>query len=311
MDDRKATLLQQIGGHIRVAKEKNLPFGTLVPGLNLSYYTKPERVPNCFYHLSIGLIVNGDKRVIVGSRPYAYGTGTMLVTSVEIPSSYELFNVTPENPFISLSLKLNPALLSEILMEEGPFDAEPTEDTVEANNIFTVAPSEVKLLEAFERLLRLLDQPRALRARGPLIVRDIHYLVLSGTCGRCLRELYARGTAGHGVRRAIMRLKESFREALHIADLASVAGMAPTTFHRHFKAVTSITPLQYQKRLRRYEAQKLLLSHEADANTAAFALGYVSAQQFSREYKRLFGESPIRSVRSWETKTAKEAHVQS
>lgn len=122
MDDRKAKLLQQIGGHIRVAKEKNLPFGTLVPGLNLSYYTKPERVPNCFYHLSIGLIVNGDKRVIVGSRPYAYGTGTMLVTSVEIPSSYELLNVTPENPFISLSLKLNPALLSEILMEEGPFD---------------------------------------------------------------------------------------------------------------------------------------------------------------------------------------------
>lgn len=100
MDDRKATLLQQTGGHIRVAKEKNLPFGTLVPGLNLSYYTKPERVPNCFYHLSIGLIVNGDKRVIVGSRPYAYGTGTMLVTSVEIPSSYELLNVTPENPFI-------------------------------------------------------------------------------------------------------------------------------------------------------------------------------------------------------------------
>lgn len=134
----------------------------------------------------------------------------------------------------------------------------------------------MELLEDFDRLLRLLDRPDQLKNRAPMIIRDIHYLALAVASGECLRALYAPGAVGQCIRKAIRWLRENFREQIPVGDLAAVAGMAPTTFHRHFKAFTSLSPLQYQKRLRRYEAQQFLLRGDGDVNSTAYAVGYQS-----------------------------------
>ncbi len=261
-----------------------------IPGLHLSYIEQPQSVPNCFYVLSVGLILQGTKNLLIGNKSYRYGTGSMIVTSVDMPTSYELIGVKPSQPFVSLSLRLNPAILAEFLLEEAP-----SEDS--EHRVFNVEKPALELLEDFERLLKLLDYPDQLKIRAPILIRDIHYLALSGSSGECLRALYAPSTVGQRIRKSIQWLRANFREPITVEQMASVAGMAPTTFHRHFKSFTSLSPLQYQKRLRLYEAQQFLIKGEGDVNSAAYAVGYQSPQQFNRDYKHLFGISPGKSTR--------------
>lgn len=214
----------------------------------------------------------------------------MIVTSVDMPTSYELVGVKPSNPFVSLSLRLNPATIADFLLEEDP-----PQDGV--RDVFNVEKPTQELLEDFERLLKLLDHPEQIKARAPILIRDIHYLALSSSSGACLRALYAPSTVGQRIRKSIQWLRANFREPVSVEQMASVAGMAPTTFHRHFKSFTSLSPLQYQKRLRLYEAQQFMLKGEGDVNSAAYAVGYQSPQQFNRDYKHLFGISPGKSIR--------------
>ena len=164
-------------------------------------------------------------------------------------------------------------------------------------DVFNVEKPTQELLEDFERLLKLLDHPEQIKARAPILIRDIHYLALSSSSGACLRALYAPSTVGQRIRKSIQWLRANFREPVSVEQMASVAGMAPTTFHRHFKSFTSLSPLQYQKRLRLYEAQQFMLKGEGDVNSAAYAVGYQSPQQFNRDYKHLFGISPGKSIR--------------
>lgn len=260
-----------------------------VPGLHLSYLEAPKCDLNCFYRLSVGLILQGRKNVLIGNREYRYGTGSMLLTSMDIPTSYEMVDVRPDNPFISLSLHLNPSILTELLEK----------DTGEVRNpeVFTVQKPALELMEDFRRLLDLLDNPELLPVRAPMLVRDIHFLALNGAGGDILRALFLPGSAGQRIRQAIRWLRTNFRESITVEDLAKTASMAPATFHRHFKAMTSLSPLQYQKRLRLYEAQQFLLRGEGDVNSAAFAVGYQSPQQFNRDYKKFFGATPGRSTK--------------
>ncbi len=262
-----------------------------IEGLHLSYVEQPRQVTNCFYVLSVGLILQGRKHLLIGEKSYDYGTGSVIVTSVDMPTAYELVDVRPSRPFVSLSLRLNPSLLAELLAQD-------TVDLPEPSEVFHVEPSPLELMEDFARLLSLLERPGECALRSPIVVRDIHCLALMTGGGESLRALYAPGTVGQRIRRSIRWLRENFRETLDIDKLASTAGMAPTTFHRHFKALTSLSPLQYQKRLRLYEAQQFLLRGDGDVNSAAYAVGYQSPQQFNREYKRLFGEPPGKASKS-------------
>ena len=152
-------------------------------------------------------------------------------------------------------------------------------------------------MEDFYRLIALLEKPAQIPLRAPLIIRDIHCLALSGAGGDYLRALYAPDAAGKRIRQAIRWLRDNYRSEVSIERLAEVASMAPSTFHRHFREFTSLTPLQYPKRLRLYEAQQLLLKGGTDANSAAYAVSYQSPAQFSRDYKRLFGEPPGRHIK--------------
>ena len=244
-----------------------------IPGLHMSSLKAPISTPNCFYVLSVGMILKGSKRLLIGGKTYDYEAGSMLVTSIDLPTSYEIGAVSKDNPFVSLSLKLNPAILAELLAEDVS-TLKPGEPYG-----FDAAPEE--LIEDFERLLRLLDRPAQIAARAPL------------------RSLYAPGSTGHRIRQAVKWMRENFRETITIEQLAGIAHMSPATFHRQFKELTSFTPIQYQKRLRLYEAQQFLMRGDGDVNSAAFAVGYVSPQQFNRDYKRFFGDAPGRVTKSF------------
>lgn len=290
-DTSAEIIRERLKSRVRDITRSNLNVQSLIPGLNLSYIERPQCVDNCFYVLSVGLILQGSKRLIIGNKTYSYSSGSMIVTSVDMPTSYELLDVKPSSPFISLSYRLNPTTLSEFLTEEETL-------SINSHEVFNLGTPALELLEDFERLLRLLDQPDQLRIRAPMLIRDIHYLALMGTSGECLRALYAPGAVGQRIRKAIRWLRENFRESITIEQLSSVADMAPTTFHRHFKAFTSFSPLQYQKRLRLYEAQQFLLRGDGDVNSAAYAVGYQSPQQFNRDYKSLFGTTPGKSIKA-------------
>ena len=287
--EEKAVRLRLIDAvHDKVLRR--VPFGTLIPGLNLSWIETPRKESNCFYVLSLALILQGTKHLLIGDNAYNYGTGSMLVTSVDMPTSYELIDVRPSKPFVSLSLKLDPTIIAELLAEEQ-------QRTTDSHDVFMINQVSLDVLEDFDRLLRLLDHPEQLQARLPMVIRDIHYLALAGRSGDCLRALFAPDSTGQRIRKVIHWLRKNFRESIEIDQMAEVANMAPTTFHRHFKAFTSFSPLQYQKRLRLYEAQQFLMRGAGDVNAAAYAVGYRSPQQFSRDYRRLFGDPPGRSTR--------------
>lgn len=265
-----------------------------IPGLNLSLLDKDTINKSCFYTLSVAIILQGDKVVDVGPLRYSYGAGTMVVTSVEIPTSFRITGATKEKPFISLSLKLNPQILSELMEKmRGKFP-----NSLEESNAFCVAKSSAEILDAFDRLIRLADNPQHLEMLLPSLIREIHYFALSDGQCKNLRERCIQGMPNNRIAKAVEWIKEHYKEPLKIPALAEMSCMASSTFHAHFKTVTSLTPLQYQKRLRLHEAKRLMLFQSFSASAAAFEVGYESVQQFSREYKRLFGNSPTKDIGS-------------
>lgn len=290
--DERGVLLRNLADRVHRIVLTSGEWDSRIPGLHLSYVQTPYKVPNCFYVLSVGLILQGRKHLNIGKDSYEYGAGSMIVTSVDMPTSYELLDVTPSNPFISLSLKLNPAILAEIISSES------TASEHKSNEVFSIDWATQELLEDFDRLLRLLERPQQIETRAPLLIKDIHYLALVGTAGESLRSLYAPGAVGQRIRRVIHWMRENFREPITIEQLSDVAGMSSTTLHRHFKAFTSLSPVQYQKRLRLYEAQQFLIRGDGDVNSAAYAVGYQSPQQFNRDYKKFFGITPGKSTKN-------------
>lgn len=279
----------QIREHLLDAVKKHSDAGTdfkkLIPSLGIHYLDSPESNPNCCYNLSVGLILAGRKHVVIGNRSYFYGAGSMILTSIEMPTSFEILDVTPDKPFASVSLKLDPSLITQFLSRMNRSKSDEM-------NAFSIDRPVYELLEDFERLIRLLDHPEQIEERAPLLIRDIHYLAVHSTAGHNLQGLYSSGSVGQRIRKSIEYVVRNFRDNVTVDELAGIAGMASTTFHRHFKEITRFSPLQYQKRLRLYEAQQFLLRGDGDVNSAAFSVGYQSPQQFSRDYKKLFGMPP-------------------
>lgn len=285
-DSARLALAERVKKRVALAGE----YDHRIPSLHMAALTAPLENPNCFYVLSVGMILQGEKRLHIGKDIYDFKAGSTLVTSIDLPTSYEIENVSEASPFVSLSLRLNPATIAEILTEETA--------PQELSTPFSFEAATEELIEDFDRLLRLLDRPEQIAVRAPLIIRDIHYLALSGAGSEALRSLYAPGKTGHRIRMAVKWLRDNFRESVSVDDLAQIANMAPATFHRQFKALTSMSPMQYLKRLRLYEAQQFLLKGDGDVNSAAYAVGYMSAHQFNRDYKKLFGEPPGRSTKA-------------
>jgi len=247
---------------------------------------------NCFYQPMIVKMAQGHKRVFIGADEYRYGENDIMVTGVDMPGAGAFCEASPDFPSLSINIDLDRNLIAQLALEI-PYRS--TEVGTVVRGIH-VQPLEAGLLDAFLRLAELFNSPEKLSVLGPMIVREIHYLLLIGPDGHRLRSFHSFGSQGNHVARAISWLKQNLATAVQIEELAEKVNMAPSTFHRHFKEVTTLSPLQFQKRLRLHEAQRLMLMQNLDASSASITVGYESLSQFNREYKRLFGDPPRKDV---------------
>lgn len=268
------------------------PFITSIPMLALFRRTTPSEPTSCMYDPSVALIVQGAKRVLLGEDTYMYDACRFLVTSVDLPAIGEIIEASREKPFLALMMKLDQRVMTELMVEGRlrPPRPEPT------GRGMAVGQATLPLLQAFQRLIDLLDEPDDIPVLAPLIQREILYRLLVSDQGARLWQIASVGSQSHRIARAIDWLKANAAEPLRVDELAASVQMSTSTFHHHFRTLTAMSPLQFQKWLRLNEARRLMLTEHLDASTAAFRVGYESPSQFGREYHRLFGAPPLRDI---------------
>ena len=260
---------------------------TAVPGLTLSRANSPTELSPVMYYPLFCVVARGRKRIFLGEEEFFYDPDCYLITSLDLPISGQVL----EAPCLGITLALQPAKLAELLLEL-PAAA----DTRAAAKAVAVNSLGDDLRDPLLRLLRLLDRPADIPVLAPSIEREILYRLLCGPRGAMLRQMALPGSQLSQISRAIRLLQERYQEKIRTEELARAAGMSATSLHRHFRAVTAMSPLQFQKRLRLQEARRLLLTRDLDASRVSFDVGYESASQFSREYRRLFGQPPARDA---------------
>ncbi|WP_213875114.1 AraC family transcriptional regulator [Pseudomonas sp. dw_358] len=238
------------------------------------------------------ILAHGSKQVQLGDERYIYDPLNFMVVSVAMPISGRILEASPDDPSLSVRLDIDPAEINALIAEAGPLGvpARPT-----GRGLYVEA-MDGPLLDAVLRLVRLLDTPKDIAMLAPLVRREILYRLLRGQQGHRLYEIAVGNSQTHRVSRAIQWLNSHFHEPLRIDELAREVNLSVSTLHHRFKAVTSMSPLQYQKQLRLQEARRLMLNQGLEASAAGYQVGYESPSQFSREYSRLFGAPPLRDL---------------
>lgn len=272
------------------AEEKRV---TNVPGLTLVRRTT-KTAPACFtYEPSVAVIAQGRKRVALGDTTFIYDETRYLLTSVDLPIVSQVLEASEEAPFLAMALTLELPVVRELLSrEELPAAAAPPDRPAMA-----MGETTAEFLSACCRLVDLVGAPEDIPFLSGLIQREIFYRILRGPEGARLRAIATLGDQSHRTAKAIAWIRSNFAKPLRVEDLAEVAGMGVSTLHHHFRALTAMSPLQYQKRLRLHTARGRMLLDGLDAASAAYEVGYESASQFNREYNRLFGQPPMRDIR--------------
>lgn len=240
---------------------------------------------------SLYVIVQGSKTATLAGETYQYDSATYMVTSVHLPVIGKITQAAPHLPYLSLQLTLSPDVILDIVKKTGSKKNGKTGRGIMVNS------SPPPLLEAILRLVKLLDTPVDIPMLAPLIIREIFYRVLQGDQGALIRQFAVIGSYAHGIAKAIHLINRDYAKLLIIGELAENVSMSATSLHRHFKRVTAMSPLQYQKVIRLQMARRLLLTEGLDAATAGYRVGYESPSQFSREYARLFGRPPINDLK--------------
>ncbi len=267
---------------------------TTIKGLSLHRWEAPTEPTSYMLAPSICLIGQGRKRMFLGEDAYVYDANRFLITSIDLPVVAQIMEATVKKPYLGLTMELDLRMISQLMLDNDMSSYRPSKDRL------GIAVSEVSapLLDAFNRLLDLLEHPKDVPALAPLIQQEIFYRLLMGVQGSRLRQITTMGNHGYQVARAIDWLKDNFSRTIKVEDLASKAGMSVSAFHNHFRSMTAMSPLQFQKRMRLNEARRLMLAEHIDASRAAFEVGYESPSQFSREYSRLFGAPPMRDIKN-------------
>lgn len=251
--------------------------------------TTTMRMPNVYQPL-LCLVVQGHKQVELGDQLFAYSPGRYGIVTQNLPTTGRVVEASPKQPYLCFVLNFDPVALGEL----APRIAPPPGAAPPLGMVVGEACAD--LLDAALRLLRLLDDPQALPVLAPMAEQEILYRLLTGPHGARMRQITCGQGAVAQVGRAIAWIRQHFREPFSIGRLAAAVGMSPSSLHQHFRAVTAMTPLQFQKQLRLQDARSLMLVDRLDATTAAFRVGYESPSQFSREYRRHFGEPPARDI---------------
>jgi len=262
-------------------------------GLRLNRASAPTELAHGVSDPAFCVIAQGSKEVFLGDDRYQYDPMHYLLATAELPVVSHVIEASPERPYLSLVVKLDPTLVSAVMVEAGHL-APRSYANVRA---IDVSPLDAGLLEAVVRLIRLLDTPAEARFLAPLIMREIVYRLLRGEQGDRLCYIAVQGGHTHRIAKAIDYLRKEFDQPLRIDDIAQELGMSVSSFHHHFKAVTAMSPLQFQKQIRLQEARRLMLGEDLDAAGAGFRVGYNDAAYFNRDYKKLFGLPPLSDVK--------------
>src|SRR5918993_1120322 len=262
-------------------------------GLRLLRQSSPTPKEHGVSSPAFCVIAQGSKEVLLGDDCYRYDADRYLITAAALPTATRVTGASEERPYLGVVLRLDPALVGSVMVEAG----HPAPREHAAARAFEVSPLDAGLLDTVVRLVGLLDSPaEEARFLRPLVTREIAFRLLKGEQGGRLRQIAVLGGHSHRIARALERLRENFDRPLRIEDIARELGMSVSGFHHHFKAVTAMSPLQFQKRMRLQEARHLMLAEDLDAASAGYRVGYSDASHFNRAYKRLFGEPPMRDV---------------
>lgn len=269
--------------------------GTPISRLSLIRTNEPSAPVPAVYEASLCLIAQGAKRVSLGEQSVVYDASRYLLVSVDLPLVGHVLEAHPDRPYLCCKIDLDLAALADLLVDER--GAGPRHDL----SVLAVYPGDPDLIDAVCRLIGLLDRPHDVAVLGPLIEREILYRLLTGPHGSLLRHMASADSHLNQINRAIATIRKGFQTQLRIDEIAASAGMSPSSLHQHFKAITRMTPLEYQKQLRLQEARRLMLASGVSAGSAGFAVGYDSPSQFSREYRRLFGAPPRQDIARLQT----------
>jgi AraC-like DNA-binding protein len=263
---------------------------TAVPGLSTIQATRPSELQYAISRPLVALVVQGNKRVTMGSQTFDFGAGDSLLIAADVPTVSQITRASAGAPYYSLVFELDPAVIEPLAMEMRVVQAS-------FGGPVRVDPTEAEVAEAALRLMRVLDRPAALPVLQDQLVRELHFWLLAGRHGSAIRALGVTDSHAQRIGRAVALIRAGFAEPLRVEQLAEAAGMSSSSFHQHFRAITSLSPLQFQKQLRLLEARRMMLSEGSPASNAAHAVGYESVPQFTREYGRMFGVTPVRDIK--------------
>jgi AraC-like DNA-binding protein len=261
---------------------------TAIPRVAIHKGCGPTQNSSALFEPKLCLVLQGAKQIMIGDQLLYYDSANYFIASVELPATGRIIEASPEHPYLGLTLTLDWQNLAALI-------ADTAERREPPGMGFCVSPVTPQLLDAWLRLMRLLDTPDDIPVLAPLCEREILYRLLQGPQGGVLRQIVKTDSRLSQIRRAAAWIRENFDQTLRIENLAALSGMSTASFHRHFKAATAMSPLQYQNMLRLRHARQMLIA-SGDATRAAYAVGYESASQFSREYARMFGAPPARDA---------------
>jgi AraC-like DNA-binding protein len=268
-------------------------YATAIPALTLHRRSAPTKPLHCIYSLGLGVTAQGGKRVMLREEVLDYGPGQSMLTTIDLPVVSHVTQASVRRPFLGLLVTLDARHILQLVSEmELP---QPSRER--AYRPVSIERLDDALIDALVRLVKLLGEPALVPRLAPLIQQEITIRVLTGRYGPQLQSLVAAGSPSQQIAKAVAWLKQNFTQALHVEDLAARTHMSPSTFRQHFRAITGMSPLQFQKQMRLQEARQLMLNQSLDAGNAGGLVGYESASQFSREYSRLFGAPPQRDIR--------------
>jgi AraC-like DNA-binding protein len=265
---------------------------TAIAQLELMRESTAPTVLRAVYEPTLCIILQGRKETLLGQETYHYGAAQYIVVTVDLPLSGNIVEATSDKPYLCFKLSLDATGLWDIIDQ---IQRSPDQKESSVRGLF-VSDANAPLIECATRLTRLLDTPEDIPFLAPMMIREIYYRLLMGDQNEAVRQIATSGSYMQRIAEVIKQIKAEFTKSLSMDDLAKQASMSSASFHRHFKAVTSMSPLQYQKQLRLLEARRLMLAEDVDATRAAYQVGYESPSQFSREYSRMFGTPPKKDV---------------
>ena len=284
------SLLDAVRRHALAHADANGIAPTPIPGLTAVRATAPSGLVYAISRPLACLVVQGAKQVTLGTQAFPFAAGDSLLITADVPTVSQITKASSGAPYLSLVLELDSTVIAELVAE---MKAAPVGEIAPVR----VEPTDAEVADAALRLMRLLDRPASVPVLQAQLVREMHYWLLAGRHGAAIRRLGWPDSHVQRIGKAVALLRTEFARPLRVEHLAAAAGMSPSSFHQHFRSVTSLSPLQFQKQLRLIEARRLMQAEGVAASRAAFEVGYESVPQFTREYGRLLGLPPVRDAR--------------